>query len=65
MPVLSATQEVNVARLQSEVNWAKKPVQKTLKAKWSGGMAQVIQQLPSKYDALSVSFSTKKKKLTQ
>jgi hypothetical protein len=62
--VIPATQETEVGGLQSKVAWAKTqdPVQKTTKTKRAGGVAQMVEHLPSNRVPLSLNPSTVKTK---
>jgi hypothetical protein len=66
MPVILATQEAGIRRImvkaRPEQIVVRSCLENTHHKKRAGGVAQVIQHLPSKYEALNSNPSTMKKK---
>jgi hypothetical protein len=61
MPVISAVSVNRRIMVQAGPGIKMRSIQKITKAKKAGGMAQVVECLPSKYTALSSNSSTRKK----
>jgi hypothetical protein len=60
MPIVLATQEAKIRRIMIQSHpWQRDPISNIKRA---GGVARVIELLPSKCEALSSNHSTRKKK---